>query len=302
LRQGTLYVRRSGANHIADARDLDAIIARRIEHFRTSLLEKIARVVESPVESEVIVVKQEAGSGPHKTFVIENAPEAMAVKGLTFSISPETAEQEIVAWIAMSAASRHELPSAGTVWKWYALRSGLQISTAQKLRVALFSLLRGVPAFYWFQESAEGDIKAVLIEALERRTDPELTANTLATSAFLGKRFYRSQVIRLGAYAKRLGNVSEFPKAGPRAYFEAALALKRGGKFARTQLENELAKITKSALDASDGQPSRAERWQAQRIDCFLYAQDEYGGGHKAETPDTHESDKPSATESTPAS
>jgi hypothetical protein len=278
LRQGTFYVRRSGANHLADARDLDATIERRIRRFRSKLLENIARVVEAPAESEVLVVKQEDGDqGPHKKFVIENAPDAIAVKGMTFSVAPETAEQEVAAWIAISKGNPNELPYAGTVWKWYEARKRLQLTPQQRIRLAVFSLLRCVPAFFWLQGCAGEDIREALAETLGRRGETESPERTLATSAFLGKRFYRAQVTKLGSYASRLGKLREFPQAGPRDYFQRVFSPKmRGGKVNRPELEEELDRIAKSAKDQWDGQPGRVDGWAAMRLDSFLYAQDEY--------------------------
>src|ERR1041384_905500 len=46
LHQGTFYVRRSGANHLADSKDLDALLDRRMVRYRAKLLEGITRIVE----------------------------------------------------------------------------------------------------------------------------------------------------------------------------------------------------------------------------------------------------------------
>jgi predicted HTH transcriptional regulator len=53
LRKGTFYVRRSGGVHLADARDLDDIVERRIDQFRDALLDKVAKVVQAPTTSDV---------------------------------------------------------------------------------------------------------------------------------------------------------------------------------------------------------------------------------------------------------
>jgi hypothetical protein len=279
LRQGTFYVRRSGANHLADARDLDGVVMRGLEHFRSTLMEKIARVVESPVETEVLVVKQEGQEGTERKFVIKDAPDAIAVKGMTFSVTPETPEQEIAAWIAMTAGDPEALPSAGTVWKWYRDRRTLNLAPQQRARVAAYSLMRCVPAFYWLQGCSEDEMKEALKDVIERRPSLETVGNTLATSAFLGRKFYNSQVARLGGYATRLDRKQrEYPQEGPRAYFEAIFVPKRGkgGKVVRADLEAELDDIAKSALKYPDKVPARADGYQALRLDSYLYAQDSY--------------------------
>ena len=279
LRQGTFYVRRSGANHLGNARDLDAIVARRIEYFRSSLMGKIARVVEAPADSEILVVKQEGDSGTQKRFVIEDAPDAISVKGLSFTVAPETPEQEIAAWIAISGKNKRELPSAGLVWKWYSQREVLRLSANQKVRVAAIALLRRVPPFYWLRECKASEAKRMLSEILELDRDPEVLSSVLAVSAFLGRRFHKSQVTKLGAAAKRLGKTTVFPTQGPREYFESSLIIRRLNRgAAMSEARSGLERILLSASEAFDGRPALADQWHAARLDCFLYAQDDYAG------------------------
>ena len=52
-----------------------------------------------------------------RNFVIRDGPDAMKVAGLSFTVSPETPQQEIAAWTSLGA-----LPDELTVWKWYAQR------------------------------------------------------------------------------------------------------------------------------------------------------------------------------------
>jgi hypothetical protein len=285
LRQGTFYVRRSGANHLGDARDLDAIVDRRIERFRAKLLENITRVVESPIETEVFVVKQEHdGRGTEKKFVIENAPDAIAVKGMTFSVAPETLEQEVAAWIAMNKANPSDVPSARALWKWYAARAQLQVATDQRMRLVLFGLLSCVPVFYWLRGGTADDIKSVLIEVLQRRDgEAEAKSNAMAISAFFGKRFHSAQLARLGAAAKGFGRAAQFPSGDPRSYFVSTLR----GKGSRTELEARLDQIARSTLETRDGRPDRAEGWHAERLDCYLYGQSEYGEKSSTSTPES---------------
>jgi hypothetical protein len=166
LRKGTIYVRRSGGNHLADARDLDDIINRRIDHFKSSLLDKISRVVESPQENEVFVVSQDQTTETHRKFVIKDAPDSIPVKGMSFTLSPETQEEEIMAWIAISKKEAKAIPSPAIVWKWYRERKRLNLTSEQKLQVAKFCLLNEIPVFFWIKECEAKDIKTTLIETL----------------------------------------------------------------------------------------------------------------------------------------
>jgi hypothetical protein len=274
-RQGTFYVRRSGANHLADARDLDAVIARRMDYFRETLLGRIARVVNAPPDTEILVVKQKGEEGAHKKFVIENAPDAIAVKGMSFSVSPETTEQEVAACIALTERT-NDLPSPGTVWKWYRERKGLQLTEKQRVRVAAYSLLDGAPLFYWLQGCAADEIKPMLLEVLGRRIDAECAGNIVIVAAFLGRKFHKSVISKLGPMAGRLGRRDlEFPSAGPRSLFEVTFTVRkmRGAKNLNAGVETELDEIAASSLITRDSQPELRDRWRACKLDGFLYAQ-----------------------------
>jgi hypothetical protein len=273
LRQGTFYVRRSGAVHMADARDLDAVVERRFDHMRSTLLDKIAQVVKAPSDTEVLVVKKEGQEGVAQKFVIENAPDAIAVKGMTFSVAPETPEQAVAAWIAMTSANPSDLPSADTVWKWYRGRDAISLTPDQRLRVAAFSLLKGAPFFYWLQGCQADRMKEVLAELLARKPSIEVIENVLGASAFLGKRFFEGQVGRLGRLAERLGKTAVFPDSEPRSNYALNPIGRKGGKADPGDLVAELDQIAKLAAAAPDG-PEALKRWRAEKLDCYLYAQD----------------------------
>ena len=269
LRQGTLYVRRSGANNLANARDIDAIVARRIEHYRASLMDKISRVVESPPDTEVLIVTPKGEAGADKKFVIENSSDAIAVKGLSFTVSPETTEQEIAAWIAITTKAPADLPSPGTVWKWYRERCHLELTKSQKVWVAAFSLLRGAPLFYWLQDCPSADIREMLLAVLDRTNDPNIAGNVILAASFVGKAFHKSAVAKLGAMAKRLNKRDlEYPMEGPRSLVEGGFPRDAKPKSIELQLD----KLAATSLTTADGQPELKDRWRAEKLDAYLYA------------------------------
>jgi hypothetical protein len=280
LRQGTFYVRRSGAVHLADARDFDAVVDRRLDHVRSSLLDKIAQVVKAPADTDVIVVKKQAQQGLEQTFVVQDAADGVAIKGQTFSISPKTPEQAVAQWISMTAVNPGDVPSADTLWKWYRGRKTMELTRDQSLKVAAYSLLREVPFFYWLQECSADRIKEMLTELMERKPGISVLENVMGASAFLGKRFFQSQVGKLGALAKRVGVV--FPDDGPRSLYRLH-AVGKGGKADPQALEADLDQIAKLATVEPTGIPELTQRWRAGKLDCYLYAQDDqYKSSEKA--------------------
>ena len=289
LRQGTSYVRRSGANHLVDARDLDDIINRRIDHFRSSLLDKIARVVEAPQSSEVFVLSADPTAEPNTKFIVENSPDAIPVKGMSFTVSPATTEQEIAAWIAMTGKDRQAMPARGITWKWYRERKTVELGREQRVQVARYALLTEVPVFYWLKDCNGKEVKAMLAntmaEALESGEDIVTISNIASAGAFLGKRFHQSLLTQLGARIEKLSPAERvFPVNGPRSLFRANRVVPKGKQLGESshsnaELEAELNKIAESAITSRGHQPVLTDRWRAQTLDCFLYARDDQYAG-----------------------
>jgi len=98
LQQGTFYVRRSAGNHLGDSRDLNDVIERRIDQFRSALIDKVARVVNSPASSDVFILSKDPNDGAGERFIIEDSPESIPVKGMSFTVPPDGPEEEIAAW------------------------------------------------------------------------------------------------------------------------------------------------------------------------------------------------------------
>jgi len=281
LRQGTSYVRRSAGNHLVDSRDLDAIVSRRLDYFKSSLMDKIARVVDAPVDSKVLMVSEIQGAEPHSKFVIDNASDALPVKGMSFTVSPSTIEQEIAAWIAMTAADPGALPSTAITWKWYSKRKALKLTETQRIHTAVYCLLNGVPAFFWLQGCKAADIKPALAGALSARIGMDTLAHLLGVAAFLGKRFHGSLVKKLSeSVQKRIGHrATTFPASGPREGLRADSVVPKRARPGtpgqlRQQLEQELDAIAVSVKELGIERPELTLQWRAQQVDCHLYAQD----------------------------
>ena len=151
LQKGTFYVRRSAGNHLGDSRDLCDLIERRIDQFRDALLNKVAKVVQSPASSDVFILSKDPGDKEAKRFIIEDSPESIPIKGMSFTVAPEGVEEEIAAWSVLSRGSSESLPSPVVLWRWYADRSEIKVSENHRLAIFQFSLWSEVPPFYWIQ-------------------------------------------------------------------------------------------------------------------------------------------------------
>lgn len=276
LNLGTFYVRRSAGNHLADSRDLDATIERRIDQFRESLMDKVARVVNSPANSDVFVLSKDPSDRTGQRFIIEDSPDAIPVKGMSFTVPPEGHEEEIAAWSVIYRENSSLRPPASEVWKWYARRNKLNLKKHYLLTLFKFSLWDNVPAFFWVKGLKVRDIKDALADAIRGRPPGVEAKQMLIVSAFLGEPYYKSTLESLGDYQERLApKMKKFPSPGPRAEFGSyPKTRKQTMAQLRSEKMKELNEIAEKCL-TSGKEPGLSDRWKAFKHDCFLYAQDD---------------------------
>lgn len=275
---GTTYIRRSAGNHMMDSRDIDDVVNRRLNYFKDSLLDKIARVVESPQQSEVFIVTEAQEDGEHTKFIVNDAPDAIPVKGMSFTVAPETIEQEIMGWIAMTSRDQEAIPSSSITWKWYKERKILELTNKQKLEVAKYCILTEVPAFFWLEGCDALSVKTMLLEILSRHINVKIIGDVISTGAFLGNKFHKDLITKIGAYAERIAPIKKtIPVSGPKTFFSAEKLKIKKGEYEK--IEAELDAIAASAENNNNHIPPLALRWRAQTLDCFLYAkEDQYIG------------------------
>jgi hypothetical protein len=280
LRKGTIYVRRSGANHLADSRDLNEMFDRRLQRFREWVFNGVGRLIHAPEYSEVsIVPRNEAGAG--KAFSIGDAPGAIPVKGLGFSTPPGTMEEEVAGWIAMSEVNSNAVPDSGTIYRWYVARNDVGLSDSLRLGLARFSLLRGTPVFYWLRALDAAAIREMLLHVVDQRGSTTEVGYVVATAAFLGRTFQRTMLGRLSKDAKRLDRkMAASGTVGPRTLVSPGLVestrkIFKGSEQAfRAHLEADLTRLAQDG--ARQGELSDVVRQRRMRAyDCYLYAQDD---------------------------
>jgi hypothetical protein len=277
LQKGTFYVRRSGGNHLGDSRDLSDLIERRIDQFRDALLDKVSKVVQSPASSDVFILTKDPGDKEAKRFVIEDSPESIPIKGMSFTVAPESVEEEIAAWSVLSRGSSESLPSPVVLWRWYADRSEIKVSENHRLAIFQFSLWREVPTFYWIQRIKAARIREALLWTVRNRSNNNGVPEMLIVSSFLGRGVYSKVLSMLGDYRSRVSPaMQKFPQTGPRLAFGTLQATQKHPKpsvFKKEKL-HELDSIA-SAVKKTGKVPALMKRWNARKIDCFLYAQDD---------------------------
>lgn len=220
LQKGTFYIRRSASNHLGDSRDLKDLIERRINQFRDSLMDKVARVVESPATSDLLILSKDPNDTTSKQFIIEDSPASIPIKGMSFTIPPKGNEEKIAAWSVLSEGTSLCRPPPEVVWQWYSDRSSIKINDKHKLDVFQFSLWSNVPYFYWVKGQKAQVIKAAVLTALRERPSNDCVRSILIVASFLGENFYNEMLSKTGNYKNRLSPaMRKFPHAGPKKTF-----------------------------------------------------------------------------------
>jgi len=277
LHQGTFYLRKSAGNQISNSKVFEGIIEERMILYKSKLLESIARVVEAPIESEVIIVSPESISEDQTRFMITDAPEAILVKGMSFTVIPSTTEEEIAGYVALSGKSKNILPAKADTWRWYAERHNISLNNRLLLELASFCLLLDVPAFYWIKGCDAQDIKKMITNTILKSNDCIGIENAVKMAAFLGKSFYHNVIGRESVSNCISSSMLHYPTEGPFDLYdiEPIISRKVAGETEavfKVKIEKELNDGIKNTISSKKVEPSRMERWQASAVDAYLYA------------------------------
>ncbi len=275
LHQGTFYVRRSASNHLGDSRDLDDVVERRIDQFRDALIDKVARVVKTPAESNLFILSKDPEDTAGERYIIEDSPDSIPVKGMSFTVSPQGYEEEVAAWSVLSSGRSNIKPPPEIVWNWYSQRESVELRATHKLSIFQFSLWVSAPAFYWIIGLENSVIRESLLNAIRNRPIGVEVKQFLVIASFLGKATYKAALKSLGEYISKIPKrMQKFPTTSPRAEFGTIMARKKQtvANLKKDQLK-ELNELVAEVVQRQR-EPEAMEKWQAQNMDCFLYAQD----------------------------
>ena len=204
FRKGTTYLRRSAGNHLVDSHDLDFIFNKRLEGFKKSILGNIVRVIEAPNKSEVLIVSKDESSPETKRFVIDDSPDAIPIKGMSFTVEPKTDEQEIASSISLNKRNPLSIPHKHTLWEWYKKRNSLSLTDTQKCTLAKFGIIYEVPCFFWLQNCKYEEIKLMLEDVLKYDGSLDFYIRLLTVAHFLGKGAFNYFLKKLGKKANKI--------------------------------------------------------------------------------------------------
>lgn len=279
LRPGMIFFRSSATNHIITSADLEFILSKRLDHYKESIFNRVMRVINEPIERELVFLDSKTTSQEAKKIKISDPddPEAIKVKGLNVAAPPKNDNEEIASWIALKTRDESFTPSSERLWYIYSKRLTLKetLIDDQIKELLRLNLLKRIPPFYWLQFVHNEDAKSIIQECLKYVDDFNLRVNILHVGAFKGKTFYKSLLRVMGKDVSRLNPRSrKYPKEDPISYFHSNIIdkMKKDIKLKKSSTEDLEKKLDYLVSKCLTSPTSIYEGWEIEAIDCFLYS------------------------------
>jgi hypothetical protein len=150
LKQGEIYVRRTGQTVVATHSDFENLIDRRTHALKNHLYENITRVIkETEPGQKIYIVTDKANNIDGLNYRLSDAPDAIPVKGLSLAIPPKNIEEALSASIALHSAYDGLIPHDSLLYDFYANRINACFQLGQYIYLVKFNLIKGIPLFYW---------------------------------------------------------------------------------------------------------------------------------------------------------
>ena len=256
IRKGSIYIRSSASNQIISSDAFEDLLSRRFKRIREKILEGMSRVVHAEPTQEIVVVSPQLSEDGTKLFRITDAPDAISIRGASLTAVPKTFEEKISAWISIQQVDPNNLPPPKSLMEVYSQRHDLTLLGAQKQQLALFSLIQGLPAFYWLKDLSKEQAQKVVEKSFDGAKNIE-RFYILNVSGFYGKETYRSYESKLSRNTEAI--------VRPFTDLQSLFRINRTTSSMVDQEATELAKglaVKESASDLS----------ALQKLDCALYA------------------------------
>jgi hypothetical protein len=150
LKQGEIYVRRSGQTVIATHTDFEKLIERRTQALKDHLYENISKVIkETEPGQKIYIVSDKAQNNDGLSYRLSDSPDAVPIKGLSPTVPPRNIEEALSASIALHGFYNSFIPQASVLYDFYANRMTARFQLYQYITLTKFCMIQGIPTFYW---------------------------------------------------------------------------------------------------------------------------------------------------------
>jgi hypothetical protein len=260
VRQGAIYVRRSGSNAIMTAADLEELVTRRIDRFKSRILEGLARVVTAGPNEDVITVAKQVDDASAVRYRVVNAPPDGSIEGATLAIAGNTLKDRVALFMALSSGENRYEVDDSLLYEAYASRDAEQWTESQRDWLCMQSLRAGLPSFYWLRARSVAESRGLISSAFDNATFIN-RLHLLSAAGFYGEGFHERMLSRLGPIGRERG-------ARPFRDLQSLF-----GTVASKSPEHDSKRATELATSLSKKAMRAAQdRYDLQRLDCALYA------------------------------
>jgi len=252
--KGSLYIRRSASNQVLTSADFEALVQRRITRYRQRILDGVARVVNAAPETQIVTVAKVVGARGEPGVQVVDAPVGSELVGKSLTFTAKSLADKISMYSALVEPTDSERVDARILFEAFAVRDDQDLAPEQREWIALYSLLRHAPVFYWLRNVRTADARR-LIEAAFNAGTALQKGFVLNYAGFYGASFHEKLYSKLPADSTRRFTKKE-------AVFRTGPSKRRGDDEQRA---TELALQLSRAAD-------RATEYELEKLDCALYA------------------------------
>lgn len=252
--RGSIYVRRSASNQVLTSVDFEALVQRRITRFRERILEGVARVVNAAPDTQIVTVAKVVGTRGEAGIEVVDAPQDSELIGRSLTFTARSLADRINLYSSIVGPNDSERVDVRLLFEAFANRREQGLNSEQREWVALYSLLRHAPVFYWLSDLRVAEARRVVEAAFNAGTALQRSF-VLNYAAFYGESFYSKLYAKVSEHsARRLTSREAVFRTGPSKY-----------------RDDDERRATELALQLSRA-ADRAAEYALEKLDCALYA------------------------------
>jgi hypothetical protein len=205
-------------------------------------------------ETQIVTVTKVVGARGEAGVQVVDAPPNSDLIGRSLSFTAKTLADRINLYSALLSPKDNQSVDVRMLFEAFAVRQEQEVAPEHREWLALYSLLRHAPVFYWLRDLRVAEARRLIDAAFNAGTNLQ-RAFILNYAGFYGESFYRKLYNHMPAHSVRSleGKEAVF-RTGPSKY--AAQDELRATEFAR--------KLSRG--------PDQQVEYELEKLDCSLYA------------------------------
>lgn len=252
--KGAIYVRKSASNQLMTSADFEELVRCRIERFRKKILDGVVRAVNVSSQEQVVRIAGVVGIRGEGNITVVDAPADSGLTGRALTFSVESWADKIRMYMALGEPKNSGNIDSNLLFEAFARRHEQGLIPAEREWVALFSLLRHAPVFFWLKDLRVSDSRRIIESAFNAGMNVQKSF-ILNYAFFYGDSFYSKLRARV--------------PTGSARYLRSKVEV--FGRGPSTRRADDECRASELAWERSKSANQAAE-YDLERLDCTLYA------------------------------